>query len=172
VGVVLVPALALELVLRKRRLTRELLYLLIIPMGMLVYFLYLQLAFGNFWLFFKAQASSVPIRHLSPWLWEPITHQLPVLFGNPFVPKFVIGWIEVLSVLAAFVCGALVWKRWRPSYGLYTTLAVIPPLSSCSSRSSCCWEDADPNGPGSAIGCWSRPCCCRSSPFCSPALPS
>lgn len=129
VGIVMVPALALELWLQKRRFTREFLYLLLVPCGMLIYFSYLGLRFGDFWMFFKAQAACVPPRHLSWKVWQPFSSQAGNLLHDPFGPAFVLPWFEVASLALALVSGILCFKRVRPSYGLYTVLAILPPLT-------------------------------------------
>lgn len=130
ISIVALPALAVEYWMQERRWNRQALWLLLIPLGMALYFLYLQVAFGDALWFFKAQPYSLPHRTVTWKLWQAVTDRSAILLGQGSAPAFMLSWAELLSLIAALAGGGLAIRRLRPSYGVYCILSAIPPLIS------------------------------------------
>lgn len=103
----------------KSLLNRDFLPLLLVPTGLFGFFLFHQLRFGKFWLFFIVESwwgRSFQIN------WDHFQ-----LFSNPSVVNLS---LDLLFVAFTIVVTFLVFKRVRVSYGLYMLATILIALSS------------------------------------------
>lgn len=110
-GIVLLPVLAWELYLQRERWSKELAWLLLLPAGILGFFLHLHFAVGDFWAYFKIQ--EVFGQLLS--VWRGVNSGLPLMLEQKVGLAF-FG----LQILLLVAC----WKEIRPSYRLYVILSL------------------------------------------------
>ncbi|MDQ5845165.1 MAG: hypothetical protein M3539_07705 [Acidobacteriota bacterium] len=130
-GVLLLPALAVYNLMRYRSWRpRKLLPLLLIPLGLVAFMVYLKIITGNAWAFREVQAawgrqSGFFLTPLLEYLKKPADVAFP---WNPMLLNFA-------AALMAFGCAYYLMKRREWALGLYTLLSVIVPLSSLSLQS-------------------------------------
>ena len=135
-GVLLLPALFLEMLLSWRRgeLRREdwpraILGLLLMPMGLLLYMLYLWQTTGDPLAFVHAQQywHRTPVFPLLT-LWRCIRYVFhPAEFGNPgLYARDVLDTLIVVGFLSVL---AISWRWWRPGYSVYGLLLFIVMLT-------------------------------------------
>ena len=120
-GLALIPALAVEWYLQNKKnlkLKKAIIPILLPATGLLAYMLYLQVSFGDPFLFQKS---------FSAWSQQNLTFPLQVVFRYLkifiFVDKtLLVYWIAVLefvSVITYFALSIYVFKKIRPSYGVF-----------------------------------------------------
>ena len=119
-GVLIFAALALEYLqqhhFRWREIRANVMGLAFIPLALLAHFIYLAFKFGNFWLFVKTEQD-----------WgRP-------LVGTPQAERVSIGHFaggDICIALLSLILITMAWRRLRPSYALFATLAFLMPLAS------------------------------------------
>lgn len=102
----------------KLRLTSNIIFSLLVPLGAVLFFLFHQLAFGDFTLFLKVEQS-----------WGRafnINYEHFQLATNPAVVNFI---LDASYILLIFVAIFFVFKKLRVSYGLYMLGTVLIVLS-------------------------------------------
>lgn len=120
-GVLIFAALALEYLqqrsFRWREVRADLVALALIPLALVLHFGYLGWKFGNFWIFLQTEKD-----------WGRPLIGAPGRFAS--FAHFAGG--DLFVTLLALVSIAVAWRRLRPSYALYATLAFLMPLASGS----------------------------------------
>ena len=122
-GVFLLPALAIEFWLARRRLDRQVVWVASISVGLLAYLLVNYATFGDALYFVGVQRDVFRVVNIAPW------DALGSLWQAVLTAKLDESWVTIyLAPLAAFVVLGLtvVWtvasKHSRPSYAIYTVL--------------------------------------------------
>lgn len=137
VGVTLLIALALEWYLAHkeknfniRRLAEKFFnthafWMLLIPMGVLGYLLYLQIQFGDFLLFQKAMAGWNQEKFVFPP--QVLFRYMKILFTAPHNFVYFVAIVELLATLSYFALSIYVLKKVRLSYGIFMLLTLLIP---------------------------------------------
>jgi hypothetical protein len=110
----------------------SLLPLLLIPLGLLAFILYLNAHFNDPFLFLNAQANGWqrPNRNPISALWEESTFMIPYILRGELT-TFVMVWIvNIASLIVTAVVSIAAWRRLGVSYGLYSLLVMLIPLAS------------------------------------------
>lgn len=139
VGVMLIIPLAIEYLAQRGKSPRDWfdgLWILLAPIGTISYFIFLQLRFGSFMVFFETEDSW----HRSPfepvfllgfeWLLTGAKHALDFYPANtaPLSSTFLI--IDTTLLWLFLIGGVIVWRTVRPAYGaLVICFALIPAFS-------------------------------------------
>lgn len=118
-GILVCAALGLEYLhqrqFRLRAIRTDILALALSPLALLLHFSYFAWKFGNFWLFFKTEHD-----------WGR-----PLASATGRLAAFLhFSGGDLFVTLLALVLIPLAWRRLRPSYSLYATLAFLMPLAS------------------------------------------
>lgn len=133
VGFFLLPALIFEWWIQQKKkkisykafVKQKVYFLLLIPMGLLTYAVYLQVFFGDFLLFQKSMAS---------WSQEKVVFPLQVFFRyfkiflyvSWSVPYFV-AIVEFTTTIVYFLLAVYVIRKIRVSYGIFMILVLLLP---------------------------------------------
>ena len=110
----------------------SLLPLLLIPLGLLAFILYLNAHFNDPFLFLNAQANgwARPNRNPISALWEESTFMIPYILRGELT-TFVMVWIvNIAALIVTAVVSIAAWRRLGASYGLYSLLVILIPLAS------------------------------------------
>ncbi len=137
-GVMLVVPLAMEVLAQRAvswRRPRPLLAVAITPLGLLAYFGYLQARFGDFRVYFEAQALGWHRETFSPGVFLLGIQRLfddtrgLIYYSDTSVPSLFL--LTDTALLLAFIAaGVVLWLRVRPSYGaLVLSFLALPALS-------------------------------------------
>jgi hypothetical protein len=125
-GLFLVPALALEYLMVRRRIDRDIAWIALACSGFAVYLALNQATFGDALRFVSIQESTFVVHNQMPWvtlqgLWDG------TISGEPSE-----SWVTIylaplasLALLAMVTLWALVSKHSRPSYALYTAISML-----------------------------------------------
>lgn len=136
IGIFLLPALILEMIDKQNLRFKSIIYtlrspLLLIPVGLLSYMLYLQVNFGDWLYFWHAQpvfgaervGSSIVLLPQVIWRYLKIFTTLPITAESYWVSME-----EFISTLGSLILLYIAYrKKVRPSYLLFSILAVITP---------------------------------------------
>lgn len=120
-GILMLAALAFEYLQQRNFRWREVrsnaAALALLPLALALHFTYLERKTGNFWIFFQTEKD-----------WGRGLVGTPGRFAS--FAHFAGG--DLFVALLALVSIAVAWRRLRPSYALYATLAFLMPLASGS----------------------------------------
>ena len=122
-GMILAPALAVEIFLRFRR-TRKWdwrwLWVLAIPAGFLGYLLLNKVMTGSFFTFLQVQQSHW-FKSLT-WPWVGLGGAFGSMSGRPPTEAVMVGWQEIFFALVGLACTIFSWIKLRPAYAVWMTL--------------------------------------------------
>jgi hypothetical protein len=125
-GVFLLPALAVEYWLARRRLDRDAPWVAVVGLGLVGYLAVNYVAFGDPTYFLQVQRETFHVVNVAPWV------MLIDLWGNVWSSKLGESWVTVyVAPLAAFaiLTAASVWaavsRRSRPSYAVYAIVSLV-----------------------------------------------
>jgi hypothetical protein len=115
-GILLLPALAVEYGLTRRRLDRDAAWVAVVGMGLVAYLALNYMAFGDALYFVRVQRDTFHVMNVAPWdalidLWDNLWTSKPRNSGRPVAP-----WRPSLSDGASI--WAVVSRRSRPSYAV------------------------------------------------------
>jgi hypothetical protein len=125
-GLFLLPALALEYLMVRRRLDLDILWIALAGSGLGVYLALNQATFGDSLYFVSIQESTFVVHNQLPWLtleqlWSGLTTGAP---GESWVTLYLAP-LASMALLAIVTAWALVSKHSRPSYALYTAISLV-----------------------------------------------
>lgn len=125
-GVFLVPALGLEYLMVRRRLDRDVIWILAASLGFVVYLAVNLATFGDAFRFVSIQESTFVVHNQMPWLtlqelWTGATSGQP---SESWVTIYLAP-LASMILLAVVTVWALVSKHSRPSYALYTAISLV-----------------------------------------------
>jgi hypothetical protein len=125
-GLFLLPALALEYLMVRRRLDLDILWIALAGSGLGVYLALNQATFGDSLYFVSIQESTFVVHNQLPWLtleqlWSGLTTGAP---GESWVTLYLAP-LASMALLAIVTAWALLSKHSRPSYALYTAISLV-----------------------------------------------
>jgi hypothetical protein len=106
--------------------------LLLIPLGLLAFMLYLNAHFNDPFLFLNAQANGWerPNRNPISALWEESTFMIPYILRGELT-TFVMVWIvNIAALIVTAVVSVAAWRRLGAAYGVYCVMVMLIPLAS------------------------------------------
>jgi len=125
-GIFLLPALAIEYWLARRRLDRDAAWVAVVGVGLVAYLAVNYVTFGDPTYFVRVQRDTFHVVNVAPW------ETLGTLWGNVRSSKIGESWVTVyLAPLAAFaiLAAASIWtvlsRRSRPSYAVYSIISLV-----------------------------------------------
>lgn len=129
VGVFLLPALAVEYFLTSRSDKRSFLWLLLIPLGLILYMYWLNNNYGDPFYFFHAQASFGAGRSSSGLILLPqvVFRYLKIFITADFNYQYLISVVEFISSIGALFLLIYGIKKIRWSYWVFAALAYLTP---------------------------------------------
>ncbi len=127
-GLALLPALAVEITASRRK-AKELFPLILIPLGTLSYFLYLEVFKGGWRLFLDSMAVWEQQRFVFPL--QTLWRYLKIIFGFQVLDRaYLVAGMELLAVILAILLLVAGWRRLRFSYLVYVAAVLLLPSSS------------------------------------------
>jgi len=125
-GLFLLPALALEYLMVRRRLDLDVLWIALAGSGFGAYLALNQATFGDSLYFVSVQESTFVVHNQLPWLtleqlWSGLTTGAP---SESWVTLYLAP-LASMALLAIVTAWALVSKHSRPSYALYTAISLV-----------------------------------------------
>jgi Gpi18-like mannosyltransferase len=124
-GILLFVPLAIELIYENRKklinekIIKKMLQLLLIPLGSLIFFLFYWIRFGDFFMYFTAEDA-----------WGRNFGLNQENFLKVGIPATVNFSLDAAFVFFGLITSYLVFKKVRPSYGIYMLLSILVPLAS------------------------------------------
>ena len=125
-GVFLLPALAIEYFAARRRVDRDILWILFVGSGLLVYLALNQAYFGEPLHFVDVQRDTFGVRNVLPW--EGLTNLVSGTVSGPPSESWVTNYIAPLAslvLLAGVTAWSAVSRHSRPSYAVYAAISLI-----------------------------------------------
>ena len=127
-GLALLPALAVEMITSRRK-VKELLPLILIPLGTLSYFLYLEVFRGGWRLFLSSMAIWGQERFVFPL--QTLWRYLNIIFGFQTLDRaYLVASMELSVVILSILLLIKGWKSVRLSYLVYAIVVLLLPSSS------------------------------------------
>ena len=129
IGLIMVPCLLVKYLFERKwklkKLDYNVVYMLIIPIGLLVYMLYLYLSTGDPLAFIHAQSSIEFKRYITiPFI--PIYENFIQIFSKTFNSIYILNTIITLVFIIVIIYN---WKKMPLEYNVYSSLSLLIPLS-------------------------------------------
>ena len=125
-GIFLLPALALEYWLVRRRLDRDGFWVLFIGAGLLGYLALNSLAFGDPLYFIEVQRDTFKVGNVAPWVMlDQLAHNV---WTGPLGERWLtvsVAPLAAFAVLAATCVWSIASRRSRPSYAVYAIVSLV-----------------------------------------------
>lgn len=136
VGIVLLPVFILEWYLQQEKkksmkqyirlfLKQKAFFIFLIPLGIITYGLYLQIAFHNFFLFQKSMADWGQDKIVFPL--QVVYRYIKIFFTASFGFIYFVAFVEFVATVLYFALSVYVLRKIRLSYGIFMLLLLIIP---------------------------------------------